>query len=496
MLAAKEIQIAKRTLCIKSFYYFTKEAFKALNPTVVFKDNWHIEYLCREAQEEAQRIIRKETRPYNYLVINVPPRSLKSEIFSVYFPVWVWLQDNSFEFIFSSYSASLSNEHSDKCKNVIRSRWFQKNFSDKVKIKRGKDRVQDWGIVGGGVRLATSTNGTITGKGGMIVTQDDPQDPQRAASETERKASIDFTKETLSSRLNDPDLGLFIVVMQRLHQQDLTGWLLSDPEKRIKHICIPAEYDEETVKLPGIEKYPHLKPYTNGLMFPERFSQKFLKSMLVDLGENGYAGQYLERPSAKGGGLFKKDYFQVITWPQFLQRVAGRRYVTDFFTDGAYTERLENDPTAQGAFIWLDNCLFIRNMSVDHVDSAYLREWIEADVKTNGYTRESFIRMEPKASGLTVIGAVKKESNLNIEAYEYPRDSGVTMRDEKIVRANAAAPTARSGRVFLIEGPWIEKFINELIVFPNGKNDDQVDVMVMAILHYLFMPQENYIEID
>ena len=439
----------------RSFYEFVQDAFKELHNGNELDHNWHIEYLCEELQNEAYRIISGEDRE-QHLLINVPPRTLKSELVNIFFSVYLWILDDNIQFISSSYSASLSIALSTQARRLIESDWFISIFPD-VQISKDENTPN------GGLRYCTSTGGTVTGMGGDVIVIDDPQNPQLARSEVERENANRFFNETLRSRLNNPSKGIFIVIMQRLHENDLTGMLLNLEPENWRHICLPAEVS-------NFVKPIALKDnYVDGLLFPQRLSAKVLQGFKTGLGSYGYSGQYSQLPSPDEGGIIKREWFKVV------KEVPDGK--VDFFLDTAYTAKQENDATAMVACIYDGNDLYIKEVKAVRLEFPELLEEIQRFARSNGYTNQSRIYVEPKASGKSIVQQLKRQTGLNVIEDKPPVQ-------DKVSRVNGVSAIIESGRVNLLEGRYIDSFLDECATFPNGNHDDQVDTLVMALDKY------------
>ena len=187
----------------KSFYRFTLDAFKTIHNGQELTPNWHIKYLCDRLQKEAYRVVSGEPRK-KHLLINVPPRTLKSELVNVFFSVYCWILKDSIQFISSSYSSSLSITLSTQARRLIESDWFINHFPS-VQLSKDENTKSRYTNTNSGLRYSTSTGGTVTGMGADIIVIDDPQNPQLARSEVERENANRFFNETLRSRLNNPE---------------------------------------------------------------------------------------------------------------------------------------------------------------------------------------------------------------------------------------------------------------------------------------------------
>jgi len=464
LLQSLDLTKLKAELYRKSFYEFSLEAFKTLHNGQELTPNWHIKLLCDRLQVEAERIVNGGERT-KHLLINVPPRTLKSELVNVFFSVYCWILKDSIQFISSSYSASLSIVLSTQSRRLIESDWFRLHFPD-VHLSKDENTKSRFTTPNGGLRYSTSTGGTITGMGGDIIVIDDPQNPQLARSEVERENANRFFNETLRSRLNNPDKGVFIVIMQRLHENDLTGMLLSKEPSNWEHICLPAELSDNVLPI-ELKKF-----YVNGLLFPQRLSKSVLDGFKTGLGSYGYSGQYSQLPSPSEGGIFKGQWFNIIK--QLPTGLLMDSLKWDYYLDTAYTNKQENDATAMLACAFHNNELYIRDVRAVRMEFPELIKEIQLFTSINGYTNRSRIYVEPKASGKSIVQMLKRSTGLNIMEDKPPTQ-------DKISRASSVSAFVESGRVNLLDGRYIDAFLNELKAFPNGSHDDQVDILIMAI---------------
>lgn len=452
-----------------SFHAFVVDAFEVLHPGQTIVDNWHVRYLCGVLQTEIERLVRGEPKTQD-IIINVPPRSLKSFVTTICLPAYAWTLNPRLKFIGSSYSAELSIEHNTATRTLIESEWYKQFWGDTVVLADDQNAKGKFKNTQQGVRRATSTGGSITGGGGDVIIVDDPINPLMAASEAERKNAIKYFDETLTTRLDNPDRGLFIIIMQRLHEEDLTGHLLKKQPAKYKHICIPAELSKD-VQPPELASY-----YTDGLFFPQRFTRSFLADLKVSLGTYGYAGQLSQRPSPEAGGVIKREWFPVVDYSEFIARV-GPKFVRDFFCDPAYTDDPNNDPTALMVTVKHGANLYLLDSEQVWKEFPHLIKHIRSYVPRLGGSYQSKLLIEPKASGLSIIQTLKEETSFNVISLPPPKD-------DKLTRVNAKTPSMEAGRCILVRGPWNENFLEECVAFPNGAHDDQVDNLTNAMNYY------------
>lgn len=284
--------------CRKSFSAFAAKAFKIIEPGTFYEYNWHIDCIAEHLQAAYEGQLPK-------LIINMPPRSLKSYLVSVAFPAWLLGKAAHEKIITASYSHDLAKEMSSKCRHIVKSEWYQSIFPA-TQLDLAQNQKHHWETTQRGQYYATSSMGSVTGIGCNYLVIDDGIKPMEAQSESIRNSTNENIRATLFSRFNDPRTSRFIMVMQRLHENDPTGNLLSDGGYHL-------------LKLPAETKVP-VQISLNGtnwnmkageLLFPARLSQEILDQKRLDMTEYHYAGQMLQEPVPAGGGEFKEE------WPQY-----------------------------------------------------------------------------------------------------------------------------------------------------------------------------------
>lgn len=454
--------------CRRSLFYFVKTFWD----TIIHEEpvyNWHIPYLCEELQKLAQYVFERKAKPYD-LIVNIPPGTTKSTIVTVMFPAWLWTRDATLRVISNSYSSALSLDHATKSKDIIQSDKYRMLFPE-VEIRHDKSGKQNYENTAGGFRYASSTGSTITGFHAHIIINDDPVNPKQAESDPMRKVANDHVK-TLSSRKVDKAVTPMITIMQRLHQDDVTGYLLSKKQDKIKHINLPAEDCED------VEPKELREKYVDGLLDPVRLNREVLQEALTDLGSRGYAGQFMQKPSAEGGNIVKESWFRKISLADFT----ALRYneTMHFFVDTAYDEKkkkTDNDPTGIlaacmiGANIYIYNAMQIWKTFPDLI--RFLPEYMSANLAS----AHSSLRIEPKANGISVVQTLEAISSLNVTRTPSPTDS-------KAERLHAVSPTIECGRVWIVEGDWNDEFVSQVSGFPQMTHDEFVDILGYAINYF------------
>ncbi len=447
-------------LCRRSFFRFVQEFWDVVIPEPPVY-NWHIKYICDELQYLNSFVVRREPKPYD-LLINISPGATKSTVVTQMYNAWVWTVDPTQRIISSSYAHALSLAHSVKTRDIVKSDKYQALFPE-VELKNDQAAKSDFLNTKGGQRFTTSTSGTVTGMHGHQIIIDDPSNPGLAQSKKERETTNLFYSDTLSQRKVDKAVTPTILVMQRLHEMDTTGMMLSKKGKKIKHICIPAEL-ADNVSPVEIRDF-----YMDGLMDPVRLNRAVLEEAQEDLGSAGYAHQFSQKSAPAEGGILKREWFEIIDWTPELARLKW-----DFTADTAYTADEENDPSGYIAYAKHNNDFIIRGAQQDYVEFPDLCKTLPGFAYANGYSGKSIIEVEPKASGKSLVQTLRRSTSLNIK-------EGVPPAKDKIARANDSSPTIEAGRVKLIRGPWNKEFIDQVCTFPNAAHDEFVDCLTMMV---------------
>lgn len=468
-----------RELSLRSYYEFFKLGWKIIEPNTPLQLNWHLKYIADILQSEIERIARREKKEAD-LIINVPPGTSKSSLITVLFPAWIWINYPYMRIISGSHSGELSTSHAQMSRDVIESDWYQDLFGDCFVMKRDLNRAKEYQNDKTGIRIATSVGGSITGKHADIVIVDDPLDPKTAASAKGIIKANHWWDKTLPTRLRDPDISLRIIVMQRLHENDLTGHCLELDREGYRHICLPGEKTEDVRPVELRAKYQ------DGILNPSRQGQSVLRRLKKQLGSDGYSGQILQNPISAGGNMIKKKWFGRFDMSSLRERAKEKKdeLIWNFKLDGAYTKEERNDPSAIMAYCIYEGDMYIRSVKSVRKEMPELIKFIKEFVEVQGYSPYSRIGIEPKASGMSAAQSLRRETELNVILDKAPKV-------DKIARVNASLPFLESGRCHLLsDADWVESYLNQLAAFPNGRHDDEVDVTTMAIKDVIDNPNK------
>lgn len=447
----------KKKLYEKSYYHFFLGAWRYIDPAE-FIDNWHIQVIC----EHLERLARREVRN---LVVCIPPRHCKSLLISVAFPAWIWTWNPSAKFICASYDEALVTRDSVNCRRLIESDWYREYWGETTKLVTDQNQKQYYQTTAGGHRLATTVRGRIMGHGGDYILCDDPHNTRKAEREVERTEAVNWWKEAVPTRVNDPKTGCKMVIQQRVHEEDLAGYCL---KQGYHSLILPAEFEHD---------HPNRSPYDprtedGELLWKDRFDRRSIEGLKTELGNYASAGQLQQRPTAREGGVFKRHWFGTV------RAVPANRQIVRAW-DLAATEKKTNkqDPDwtvglkmsmdDMGTF-YVENVVRLRESSAS-VERA-IKNTCTTDVAQHGQGMKFRFPQDPGQAGKAQAEYLSKQLAGFTTTFE--AETG-----DKGSRADPVASQAEMGNIKLVEGDWNETFLNEVCSFPNGAHDDQVDAM-------------------
>ncbi len=437
-------------------------------PSRPYIANWHIDAMAAHLEAISAGHIQK-------LVINIPPGHMKSLMVSVFWQAWEWTRSPETRWLTASYAQALSVRDSVKTRRVILSPWYQSHWGDVYRLATDQNQKHRFENDRSGVRIATSVEGAATGERCDRAIIDDPHNVRQALSDKRRTEALVFWDETMTTRIDDPMCGGQVIVMQRLHERDLSGHVLQDGG--YVHLMLPMEYE------PGRRCHTAIgfkDPRRNDgeLLWPARFGPQALSEWKTRLGSYAAAGQLQQRPAPRGGGMFKRQWFAIVDAAPVAAKdarywdMAATEDSTGADPDWTVGARL----TLQGGVYYITDIrrVRLRPMGVEQL----VRQTAELD----GLATEIRMEQEPGASGKSVIDHYARTVLLGF-AFRGDRVSGA-----KIERANPLSAAAEAGNVKLVRGTWNKDFLDEIEIFPNGAHDDQVDAVTGAF-HALGAPE-------
>lgn len=535
LAALRDPVLAER--CRRDFRVFVRHAWGQIDPAPLVW-NWHLDAMCLHLQAVTEGRIDK-------LLINIPPGHAKSMIVGVLWPAWVWTLDPAWRLLSASYDMTLSMRDATKARTLIRGEWYQRLFStDPRSITDENPDGEKWALKGDqdvksyyettalGFRLCVSI-GAGTGHRGDALVIDDPQSAEQAKKKEQREKVIRWKTETMSSRFNDQEHAQQVVIQQRLHEEDLAGFLSKSGEW--VHLCLQSEYEDKTAanwpcKCPSCRaghtwarprppahlqtrrerlawldeqkpvpfwKDPRTKP--GELMFPAKFSAKVIadaKKPRVGMGPVAYLGQHQQRPVADGGNIIQASWLGA-RWhlpgvqpflsesdvPGLMRRpynprLKGKNKRRIMITDATFKKTDDSDLVAVGVLDLVDADVYLLDVRWERMTFV---ETVQAIVdlrrKWSGPTAGGIVGLvgvEDKANGTAVIEVLKRK---------VPGLVPLEPLGSKEARIQAAADFMHSGNVWLPEqADWVSDLVAEATAFPAGAHDDGIDMLAYGIL--------------
>ena len=480
---------------------FVRYFWNLLEPETKLVEGWVLYSICEHLEAVT---FGKITR----LLINVPPGSMKSLMTQVFWPAWEWgpMGMAHLRYVSFSYSSGLTERDNTKFRKLVMHDKYRELWGDKFNLKKeGEIKITNDKT---GSKFASSVKGIGTGERGDRVVIDDPHDVHKSESEIVRSDTVRWFRETITDRLNNLDDSAIIIIMQRVHQLDISGFILEQGWPYC-HLMVPMEFET------GREPYNTIgwaDPRTEDgdLAWPERFSPEAVANIEREKGSFAYAGQYQQRPAPRGGGIIKREHWRPYTaeecprfgvpWP----KLPVMSY-TVLSLDTAQTEKKQNDPSA--AVIlgvcrdqWENRRLILMWAWAERLELYDLIKKVEETCKKFRVNR---VLIEDKASGHPVAQELRRRSRHISDVLAHnPKtqdraDFGVQLinpEGDKVARAYAVqnlfecgliyAPAEGTGNGDYLFKDWAEKVITELAELPKGQHDDLADAMTQA-LEYL-----------
>lgn len=451
------------------FKSFVIKVFNEVSANNTFMDNWHINIICDALMD----MIEGDN---NRLIINIAPRYMKSIICSVALPAFILGHNPKASIICVSYSDELSSKFALDTKRVIESSWYRDLFPG-TRIAKDKKAINDFSTTRGGSRLATSVQGTLTGRGADYIIIDDPIKPADAFSDKVREKTNEWYGHTLYSRLNNKNTGKIVVIMQRIHEQDFTGYLL-DSKQNFKLLRIPAIAEEDEIwevkdRLKN-KSYKILRKKGEPL-HKERESLNALLEIKNSIGEFPFAGQYQQHPMPIEGGLIKKEwlhYYSDQDSIKFNQIVMSWDTANKAGENNAYSVCLTFAVDKKKNY-WLLDC-YRQKLDFPDLIKVVSKKYFDTKHKNQCAVK---VMIEDHASGTQLIQTLKADYNIFA--------IGIKPEHDKETRVKSISNLLENGTCKFPDNnpPWWMDFEIELLRFPNSTHKDQCDALSQALLY-------------
>lgn len=479
LMLEEQLRRKRRALADKAredfFTFFRYFAWPVLEPATYYVDNWHLHAIAEHLQAVSNGDI-------NRLIVNMPFRMLKSTLVSQSWPVWEWIRKPSLQYLTASYAKVLSVRDAVNSRRIIESVGFQEAYGDCFTMTSDQNVKSFYENSKRGTRVATATDAAGTGFGGNRILVDDPISSLEADSDVARQRSIEWWKGTAATRFNDASKDAAVIVMQRLHEQDLSGYLLSSSDQW-EHLVLPMRYERkrmvymggillemDTDKVASRVGFKDPRTAEGELLSPKRLDDTAVKAIERDLGVYHTKAQLQQGPTTRGGTIFaRKDWKYYKALPTFDEVVLS--------LDASFKDTKKSDYVAlqvwgrKGADKYLVKRLK-EQMGFGATVAAVktMRAWVK-EQKFN----LTAVLIEDKANGPAIIDTIKKEVSGII---------AIEPEGGKVARAFAIQPEHEAGNLWLPDpsiDPSIEEFIAETASFPNVPHDDETDACTQAV---------------
>lgn len=514
----KALDNARKGRSQLSLYYFVQFAWSVLEPGRPFVGGWHIEAICEHLEAVSRGEIPR-------LLMNVPPGFMKSLTTCVFWPSWEWgpLNLPALRYLFFSYNADLTIRDNRRARQLLESPGYRRLWGDQFQLSGDQNAKVKFDNDHSGYRLATSIGGSSTGWRGDRVVLDDPHSVKEAESEAKREEARLFFTETLPTRMSDPAKSSIVVIMQRVHQHDISGLILTR-DLGYEHLNLPMEFEPKRISYTKLKPktresepawvtqkkpadpveaegwqqgqwrqctpddegarflYPQDIRYAEGeLLWPDRFTEEVVERDKKVLGEYAAAGQFQQRPSPRGGGMFDISKISIVK----VAPVGGRD--VRGYDLAATKAKAGQAKTTGGAYTsgvrmrLVDGAIYIMHVSRKRIGPADVETLIKNTATQDGQRVRISIPQDPGQAGVAqVLSYAKLLHGFDVR---FSPESG-----SKEDRAIPLVSQVEAGNVFLVEGDWNADYLAELETFPRGFKD-QVDASTRAYTELLKMKQ-------
>lgn len=439
---------------------FVREAWHVVEPSVDYVHGWHIDAICQHLEAVTSGDITR-------LLINVPPGTMKSLLCGVFWPAWEWGPKGKpqMRYLGASYSEHYAKRDNRRMRDLVASEWYQALWGDRVKLTRTGEMA--FANTRTGSRQGVPFSRLTGGRGDRVIV-DDPHSVDGAESEAERLSTVRTFRESVPTRLNDPQRSAIVVVMQRLHEADVSGTILA-LGLGYEHLMLPMEFEPERRCRTSIG-FVDPRAEEGELLFPERFPRGIVERDKIPLGSYAVAGQFQQRPAPRSGGLFQRGDFEIV---EALPSGAKHCRAWDFAASKARPGR-QPDWTVGLRMAWANGIFYVETIARGRWSPAEVERNLRNVASQDGPTVTIRMPQDPGAAG-------KADAETKVKLLAGFPVKVISPTGDKATRAKPASAQAEAGNVKLMRGDWNEAFLDEVCAFPNGQFDDQVDAFADAL---------------
>jgi predicted phage terminase large subunit-like protein len=489
-----------REECAKSLYAFIQHCWPIMEPSMPFAGNWHIQFICEHLEAITNGVQYEDGSYYNRLLVNIPPGCMKSLLVNCFWPLHEWGPKNlpHMRYICASHSQDIAIRDGLRMRRVVESRWYQKLWPH-VQLTADQNQKTRFENTASGWRMAAAA-GSITGHRADRIVIDDPISMKDSMSAQIKETTNTWLSEAVPTRLSSPEKSAILMIMQRLAEDDPSGYVLDNWADDWDHICLPMRY-ESARSFPTKLGFEDPRTVEGQLLFPDRFPSDVVDRDEKAMGVWATAGQHQQAPSPRGGGILPRTawkLWETDNYPNFDYVIAT--------LDTAFTTKEENDPSAMCIFgVWSgadevaqigrsvasredSETIVARQMQDGHPKVMLMYAWNERlefhDLVER--VREACVRyqvdnliIENKAAGISVAQELRRvygSASFGVQLVD-PKNA------DKVSRLYAIQHLFMDGLVYAPDKTWAEQVIHQCSVFPKSKHDDLVDCVSMGMGH-------------
>jgi predicted phage terminase large subunit-like protein len=494
---ARTIFEIERADAEESLAEFIRQAWPIVEPSMPYGHGWHIDLMCEHLEAITNGEMTADGKLYNRLLINVPPGMMKSLLVGVFWQAWEWGPKNmpGMRYVCAAHSQELAVRDGLRMRRLIESEWYQARWGDRVRLTKDQNQKTKFENTATGFRQAIAA-GSITGARGDRVVIDDPHSVEGAPSDQMRQTTIEWFREAVPTRLNDPERSAIVVIMQRLHEEDVSGVIL-DGKFDYDHICLPMRFEAWRKDLPTKLGIVDPRQEEGELLFPLRFPLHVVERDEAAMGPYAVAGQFQQTPSPRGGGIIKREWWQPWEHEQYPQL----QYVIASL-DTAYTTKQENDLSAltiwgifsQAPVATADHQQITNGARLDagrsfaHAlprvmlmyawqERIEIHELVQKTAVSCKRFKVDKLLIESKAAGISVAQELRRLYGLEDFSVQLVEPGN----QDKMARLYAVQHIFADQMVYAPERQWADQVINQCAQFPRGKHDDLVDTVSQAL---------------
>ena len=501
--AERMLMEINRARAEESLVEFIQQAWHVIEPAEPYVHGWHIDFICEHLEAITRGDDLDDGTPYNRLLINVPPGTMKSLIVNVFWPSWEWgpCDMAHLRYVCAAHKVeNLSARDSRRMRQLITSEWYQARWGDRVRLAKDQNEKLNFHNSVGGFRIATAIT-SLTGIRGDRVIIDDPHSVDSASSDSMREGEVSTFLEAIPTRLTNPLRSAIVVIMQRLHERDISG-IIVEKDLGYDHIMLPMRFDPGRA-IPTKLGLEDPRQEEGELLFPARFPESVVDRDEKVMGPYATAGQFQQSPEPRGGGIIQRDWWQL--WED------GAYPPMDFVVaslDTAYTTKQENDPSAMtvwGVFtggtkamatksitrdgMWVDISTTVeREYEQRHPTVMLMNAWterlplhelVEKVAATCRRMRVDKLLIEDKAAGHSVAQEIRRLYGHEDWAVQLINPGA----QDKMARLYSVQHLFAEGMIYAPDRQWSDAVINQCATFPRAKHDDLVDTTSMVLRH-------------